>query len=350
VEQTTTTTQSTTTTTITHQTHNHRVICESTLLIQSCVDNHQSINQSISHNITSTYHSSHHFFHLIKPIISSSHQLIIPIIILTTNFNVVLSENRGESKSDMAGSDTHTDHKRTSISVNSGTPTGSGLLRLSQGGQPRQSLSGSFGAMDAGAKAALKTSNNSGSKLQPQTQQSLPQQQQQQSIVPNGKGNAQASSAYDNVTNSNNINNKPVEIKPTTTPSSPITTQPINNPAQQQQQAGPPTSAVANNAAFPGAGSVLKNGIWYAESELAEENFVWAPKYWTVDRIGKWVDDIEFTESQTTATGAVSPSTSSTSINNTVSSSSTQTQLQQQHSTNTTSTKPTSSTHFIDKD
>lgn len=40
-------------------------------------------------------------------------------------------------------------------------------------------------------------------------------------------------------------------------------------------------------------GSVVRNGVYYSESELAEENN-WQPKYWTPDRIGKWVEDTEF--------------------------------------------------------
>lgn len=40
-------------------------------------------------------------------------------------------------------------------------------------------------------------------------------------------------------------------------------------------------------------GSIVRNGIYYSESELSEEN-PWQPKYWTPDRIGKWVEDTEF--------------------------------------------------------
>jgi len=41
-------------------------------------------------------------------------------------------------------------------------------------------------------------------------------------------------------------------------------------------------------------GSLIRNGIYYSESELAEEGVVWQPKYWTPERIGKWVEDTEY--------------------------------------------------------
>jgi len=40
-------------------------------------------------------------------------------------------------------------------------------------------------------------------------------------------------------------------------------------------------------------GSIVRDGVYYSESELSEEP-VWQPKYWTPDRIGKWIEDIEF--------------------------------------------------------
>lgn len=43
-------------------------------------------------------------------------------------------------------------------------------------------------------------------------------------------------------------------------------------------------------------GSIIRNGIYYSESELAEEGVVWQPKYWTPERIGKWVEEAEFPE------------------------------------------------------
>eukprot|EP01113_Clastostelium_recurvatum_P035950 TRINITY_DN5064_c0_g1_i1.p1 TRINITY_DN5064_c0_g1~~TRINITY_DN5064_c0_g1_i1.p1 ORF type:complete len:229 (-),score=60.42 TRINITY_DN5064_c0_g1_i1:13-699(-) len=50
-------------------------------------------------------------------------------------------------------------------------------------------------------------------------------------------------------------------------------------------------------------GSVIRNGVYYSESELSEEAAVWQPRYWTPDRIAKWVEDIEVTP-----TGVIDPS------------------------------------------
>jgi len=41
-------------------------------------------------------------------------------------------------------------------------------------------------------------------------------------------------------------------------------------------------------------GSIIRNGVYYSESELAEEGVTWQPKYWTPERIGKWVEDTEY--------------------------------------------------------
>jgi hypothetical protein len=40
-------------------------------------------------------------------------------------------------------------------------------------------------------------------------------------------------------------------------------------------------------------GSIVRNGVYYSESELSEE-VPWQPKYWNPERIGKWVEDTEF--------------------------------------------------------
>lgn len=57
--------------------------------------------------------------------------------------------------------------------------------------------------------------------------------------------------------------------------------------AQQQQDQG--------SGSMERKGSIVRNGVYYSESELSEEN-PWQPKYWTPDRIGKWVEDTEFPE------------------------------------------------------
>jgi len=41
-------------------------------------------------------------------------------------------------------------------------------------------------------------------------------------------------------------------------------------------------------------GSVIRNGVYYSESEMSEEGCVWQPKYWGPDRIGSWIEDIEY--------------------------------------------------------
>lgn len=46
----------------------------------------------------------------------------------------------------------------------------------------------------------------------------------------------------------------------------------------------------------PSKGSLVRDGVYYSESELEEGVTPWQPKYWTPDRIGKWVEDTEFPE------------------------------------------------------
>jgi len=41
-------------------------------------------------------------------------------------------------------------------------------------------------------------------------------------------------------------------------------------------------------------GGVIRNGIYYSETELAEQtNMAWCPCYWTRERINKWVEEVE---------------------------------------------------------
>lgn len=46
----------------------------------------------------------------------------------------------------------------------------------------------------------------------------------------------------------------------------------------------------------PSKGSLIRDGVYYSESELEEGVTPWQPKYWTPERIGKWVEDTEFPE------------------------------------------------------
>lgn len=70
----------------------------------------------------------------------------------------------------------------------------------------------------------------------------------------------------------------------------------IPAPSQPPQQLSPQQEQPGSPQEQPGLerkGSIVRNGIYYSESELSEEN-PWQPKYWTPDRIGKWVEDTEF--------------------------------------------------------
>jgi len=41
-------------------------------------------------------------------------------------------------------------------------------------------------------------------------------------------------------------------------------------------------------------GGVIRNGIYYSETELAEQsNMAWSPCYWTREKINKWVEEVE---------------------------------------------------------
>jgi hypothetical protein len=51
---------------------------------------------------------------------------------------------------------------------------------------------------------------------------------------------------------------------------------------------------VPGRVPLPRSGSVIRNGVYYSESEISEEGCVWQPKYWTPDRIGSWIEDIEY--------------------------------------------------------
>jgi hypothetical protein len=64
-----------------------------------------------------------------------------------------------------------------------------------------------------------------------------------------------------------------------------ITTQPAPQPTETAEGETP--------SPLERKGSVIRNGVYYSESELSEET-PWQPKYWNPDRIGKWVEDTEF--------------------------------------------------------
>lgn len=70
----------------------------------------------------------------------------------------------------------------------------------------------------------------------------------------------------------------------TNTPTAPIETAP---PQPTTTQTEDPSSPMERK------GSIIRNGVYYSESELSEET-PWQPKYWHPDRIGKWVEDTEF--------------------------------------------------------
>jgi hypothetical protein len=61
-------------------------------------------------------------------------------------------------------------------------------------------------------------------------------------------------------------------------------------------------------------GGVLKNGIYYSESELAEQSAItWNPCYWTKERISKWVDEVEHPDTLKTIAKSLSPTNGASS-------------------------------------
>jgi len=62
-----------------------------------------------------------------------------------------------------------------------------------------------------------------------------------------------------------------------------------------------------NNSQQTTHASIIKNGVYYSESELSEENSVWTPKYWTAERISKWVEEIETTPNSSSESSGRSP-------------------------------------------
>lgn len=61
-------------------------------------------------------------------------------------------------------------------------------------------------------------------------------------------------------------------------------------------------------------GGVLKNGIYYSESELAEQSAItWNPCYWTKERISKWVDEVENPDTLKTIAKSLSPTNGASS-------------------------------------
>lgn len=90
------------------------------------------------------------------------------------------------------------------------------------------------------------------------------------------------------------VKDKPVII--TTPPPLPPPQDCAEQP-QPQLHPQPPQPIQPTAEESPGMGerkgSIIRNGVYYSESELSEEA-PWQPKYWTSDRIGKWVEDTEF--------------------------------------------------------
>jgi hypothetical protein len=61
-------------------------------------------------------------------------------------------------------------------------------------------------------------------------------------------------------------------------------------------------------------GGLLKNGIYYSESELAEQSAItWNPCYWTKERISKWVDEVEHPDTLKTIAKSLSPTNGTSS-------------------------------------
>ncbi|GAM23298.1 hypothetical protein SAMD00019534_064730 [Acytostelium subglobosum LB1] len=170
----------------------------------------------------------------------------------------------------------------------------------------------------------------------------IPQQQQQTTLVADHvKSTLKTSNNSNNNNQCNTINTSTsqLQVQPQQTTTTTTTTQQVQSQlnttvnAYDNQPAGAPAKSAAAGEQqkrattsalnpFPGADSILRNGIWYTESELAEENFVWNPKYWTIDRIGKWVDDIEFSQPDSGGNSSnTNVASNSNSISNSISSS-----------------------------
>jgi hypothetical protein len=79
------------------------------------------------------------------------------------------------------------------------------------------------------------------------------------------------------------VKDKPILTEPV--PTQPTPTQPTPQPTAETEETSSPTGERK--------GSIIRNGVYYSESELSEET-PWQPKYWNPDRIGKWVEDTEF--------------------------------------------------------
>ncbi len=61
-------------------------------------------------------------------------------------------------------------------------------------------------------------------------------------------------------------------------------------------------------------GGVFKNGVYYSESELAEQSAItWNPCYWTRERISKWVDEVEHPDTLRSIAKSLSPSNGASS-------------------------------------
>jgi hypothetical protein len=92
----------------------------------------------------------------------------------------------------------------------------------------------------------------------------------------------------------------------TTIPTTTTTSTTKDNKDKDKASGGDTISAVR--------GGVLKNGIYYSESELAEQGAItWNPCYWTKERISKWVDEVEHPDTLKTIAKSLSPTNGTSS-------------------------------------
>lgn len=103
---------------------------------------------------------------------------------------------------------------------------------------------------------------------------------------------------------SSDLSQPPPPTVPTTTTTTTSSSSLKDN--KDKEKAGDTISAVR--------GGVLKNGIYYSESELAEQSAItWNPCYWTKERISKWVDEVEHPDTLKTIAKSLSPTNGASS-------------------------------------
>lgn len=97
-------------------------------------------------------------------------------------------------------------------------------------------------------------------------------------------------------------------------PQPPLPPQPITTTTSTTKDSKAPEKTSGGDTISAVRGGVLKNGIYYSESELAEQSAItWNPCYWTKERISKWVDEVENPDTLKTIAKSLSPTNGASS-------------------------------------